>query len=281
VNGTVDSVLRALDCECRLERRIFVKALAMGLLMHGIALAGLAMDHGPGDPDLVPLAVMDFSEFDPFGGQGGDGGDGGPVAEAPDGPETEPEPEPDQFPEPEAEPENLTLLESLAEQAEVAPVLAPPSEKPAAERPKPKPKPKPKPATPVAASGPGTNPDGVLGGTPGAGDSGPGGTPGGTGTGNPNEMNAYKNKVRQRLERRKKYPSAAQSRGLAGTATVSFIVAKDGSVHSSSLVKSSGHQLLDDEAVALPVRCSPLPPLPKSFIGANLKLTVPLKFSVR
>ncbi|MDR1111758.1 MAG: TonB family protein [Deltaproteobacteria bacterium] len=272
---------KALECEYRLERRIFIKALVMGLLMHGIALAGLAMDPGPGKPDLVPLAVMDFSEFDPFGGQGGDGGDGGPVAEAPDGPETKPEPEPDQFPELEAEPEDLTLLESLAEQAEVTPVLAPPppSEKPMAERPKPKVKPKP--ATPVEASSQGINPDGVIGGIPGAGDGGPGGTPGGTGTGNPNEMNAYKNKVRQRLERRKKYPSAAQSRGLAGTATVSFIVAKDGSVHSSSLVKSSGHQLLDDEAVALPVRCSPLPPLPNSFVGANLKLTVPLKFSVR
>jgi protein TonB len=259
------------------------------MFFHVLILSAIALTGGERPPQYVPLAVMDFSDFDPFGGQGGV-----PLEElAPGEPDPEPlppppEPEPEFEPEPEPifEPEDLTLLESLAEAAETsAPLITPPlpEEKPKpAEKPKPKPKPKPRTEPPpqTTGGGGGTNPDGVAGNV-GVGGSGPGGTPGGTGTGNPDEMNAYKGKVRQRLERRKKYPNSAQSRGIAGTATVSFVIAKDGSVHGITLVKSSGHQILDDEAAALPQRCSPMPPLPKSYTGANLKLTVPIRFSVR
>jgi protein TonB len=287
----VNLPINALDREISFEHSVLFKAVLVSLLIHGLAIAGSVMDRSLGADDFVTLAVMDFSDYDPLGGQGGDGGEGGgdeglaPVEESQDEPETEPEPEPEPEFEPEPELVDLTILESLAAEAEIVQVLVPPPpEEPpkATEKPVPKPKPKPKPKVEAnTTSGGGGNNTGGAIGTPGTGGGGPGGTPGGTGTGNPNEMNAYKSKVRQRLERRKKYPAAARSRGLSGTATVSFVISRDGSVHSASLVKSSGHQVLDDEAVSLPVRSSPLPPLPNSYTGANFKLTVPLNFSVR
>lgn len=279
---TVESIFAALDRQSHFERVAFFQALGVGILMHAFALAFIGMHKSVEFHEYATLAVMDFSDFDPLGGQGGDGGE--PAEEiAREEPEPEPAPEPFVEPEPEPEPppEDLTLLESLAEAAEPAPMLAPP---PAPEdRPKPAERPRPKPAPPKPAQAGGQvggQSDGIPG-TPGIGGSGPGGTPGGAGTGNTDEMSAYKGKVRRRLERRKKYPGAAQNRGISGTATVSFVISKDGGVHSTTLVSSSGSSVLDDEAVALPPRCSPMPPLPKSFTGANLKLTVPIRFSVR
>jgi protein TonB len=283
----MNSILIGLDRESNFERKALFKAFFAGIITHAVIIVMAGLPGAVSQPEYTTLAVMDFSEFDPLGGQGGDGG---VPAEGLNAGEAEPEPEPviepEQEPEPELapEPEDFTLLESLAEAAEPTAVHVPPpqGEKPKpAEKPKPRLKPKPSPAPRAGTSAAAQGSGGGLAGTSGTGGSGPGGTPGGTGTGNPNEMNAYKGKVRQRLERRKKYPNSAQSRGLAGTATVSFVVARDGSVHSTSLVSSSGSSVLDDEAVALPSRCSPMPPLPGGFTGASLKLTVPIRFSVR
>jgi protein TonB len=292
----VRAFIKDPDDEDDRYRSIFLKAIVLSLVLHGLGIAAYALSQKIEEPPFKVLAVMDFSDYDPFGGQGGDGA---MTPEAAGAPEPEPEPEPNSIPEPEPflepepppEPElvDLTVLESLAELAEPAPILVPPPPEPKAEpKPKAKPKPKerPKPAPTAQAAGQAGDQSGGgaglgSGGTPGTGGGTLGGTKGGTGTGNPNEMNAYKSKVRQRLERRKKYPPAAQSRGLSGTATVSFVIARNGSVHSSTLVKSSGHQTLDDEAVSLPTRCSPLPALPDSYGGLNLTLTVPIKFSAR
>ncbi|MDR1578307.1 MAG: TonB family protein [Deltaproteobacteria bacterium] len=212
---------------------------------------------------VVPLAMMDFSDYDPLGGQGG-------VEESPLEPEPEPPPEPEPESEPESMEEDLAVVESQAKEVEPLPVPPKPLEKPKA---KDKPRPKPK-SSPATGSGQGSGP-------PGIGGSGPGGTPGGTGVGNPDALKAYVAKIRQNLERRKKYPPASQSRQEQGVATVTFIVLRDGTVTSPRLATSSGHKRLDDEALALLSRVSPLPRIPEA-IGANsLPLKIPLRFSIR
>jgi protein TonB len=108
---------------------------------------------------------------------------------------------------------------------------------------------------------------------------GPGGPPGGTGLGNPDELEAYKAAIRRRLERRKKYPPSARARRLTGVARVSFTVNRDGSISGASLTQSSGHGVLDAEALALLARSSPLPPIPDSAGLSTLDLSVPLRFS--
>jgi len=153
----------------------------------------------------------------------------------------------------------------------------PPPPPPPKEKTKPKKKPAPKAvAAATAASGlPGS--DLALG----SGGPGLGGTKGGTGIGNPNAFNAYKAKIRQKLERNKKYPPSARSRKISGVVKVSFIIIRDGSIRSPKLVESSGEQILDDEAMALLARVSPLPPIPDSIMGENLQLNVPLEFAIK
>jgi protein TonB len=67
---------------------------------------------------------------------------------------------------------------------------------------------------------------------------------------------------------------------MTGVARVIFTVHKDGSVSSAALVQSSGHAVLDDEAIALLARSSPLPPIPEGTGLTSLNIAVPLKFSL-
>ena len=84
-----------------------------------------------------------------------------------------------------------------------------------------------------------------------------------------------------RLQRAKRYPDLARSRGDQGVATVSFTMDRAGRVLAVTLVRSSGSSLLDEEATALVRRAEPLPRLPDEVTGATLTLTVPISFALR
>ena len=84
-----------------------------------------------------------------------------------------------------------------------------------------------------------------------------------------------------RLQRAKRYPDSARSRGDQGVATATFTIDRAGHVLSASLVHSSGSAVLDEEAVALIHRAEPLPPMPAEMSGATITLTVPVTFSLR
>ncbi|GCE82657.1 energy transducer TonB [Komagataeibacter diospyri] len=81
-----------------------------------------------------------------------------------------------------------------------------------------------------------------------------------------------------RLEKFRRYPSAAMSRQQEGVPTVTFSMDRRGHVVSVMLASSSGHPMLDQEAVALPSRAQPLPVPPDSVAGETITLTVPVEF---
>lgn len=83
------------------------------------------------------------------------------------------------------------------------------------------------------------------------------------------------------LERRKRYPAEARSRRLQGVAYVRFTMDRRGRVLSAALERSSGHVVLDREAVALLRRSQPLPEPPADLAGETLSLSVPIEFYVR
>ncbi|MGY3036908.1 protein TonB [Bradyrhizobium sp. USDA 4354] len=80
------------------------------------------------------------------------------------------------------------------------------------------------------------------------------------------------------LERYKRYPSGAQSRGEGGVAYVRFTIDERGNVLSASLARSAGSAELDREVVALVHRASPVPAPPA---GAKRSITAPVRFSTR
>lgn len=80
------------------------------------------------------------------------------------------------------------------------------------------------------------------------------------------------------LERRKRYPAAARGGREEGTALVRFQVDRGGNVLVVELVQSSGFHALDEEAVNLVRRATPVPKPPPDM---NRPITVPIRFNLR
>ena len=91
----------------------------------------------------------------------------------------------------------------------------------------------------------------------------------------------WKSQLVARLERFKRYPSAAESRGEQGVAQLSFSVDRGGGVHHARIVRSSGSSVLDEATLALVERAAPLPPPPSEIAGAQIAVTVPIRYSIR
>lgn len=88
----------------------------------------------------------------------------------------------------------------------------------------------------------------------------------------------WQQRLMAHLERRKRYPSAAKSRGERGVVYVRFRIDDAGNVLSASLARSSGFAELDAEVVALVKRASPVPTPPP---GVNRTITAPVRFDIR
>jgi protein TonB len=88
----------------------------------------------------------------------------------------------------------------------------------------------------------------------------------------------WQSKLMAHLERRKRYPRGARSRGEQGIVRVRFRIDESGNVLSVSLSASSGFPDLDNEILSLVRRASPVPAPPP---GTNKTITAPFRFSTR
>jgi protein TonB len=98
---------------------------------------------------------------------------------------------------------------------------------------------------------------------------------------NPNALPNWKSQLVAKLERYKRYPSEAQSRGEHGVAQLAFSVDRGGGVHNARIVRSSGSSALDHETLSLVQRAAPLPPPPPEMGGAQIAITVPIRYNIR
>jgi protein TonB len=78
------------------------------------------------------------------------------------------------------------------------------------------------------------------------------------------------------LERFKRYPPQAQ--GKVGEARLAFRVDRSGHVLTSRIVRSSGSDALDQEALALVKRAAPLPLPPAGIPDDQLSFVVPIRY---
>jgi protein TonB len=92
---------------------------------------------------------------------------------------------------------------------------------------------------------------------------------------------AWRALIAARIERMKRYPRAALLRRDQGTVVLRFAIDRDGNVLSADIVRSSGAALLDEEAMLLARRVSPLPPPPPEVPGGRIELTVPIHFAIQ
>ncbi|MDX2170922.1 MAG: energy transducer TonB [Deltaproteobacteria bacterium] len=91
---------------------------------------------------------------------------------------------------------------------------------------------------------------------------------------------SYLERLRQRLEKVKRYPLLARRRGQVGTATLAIAIDRNGRPSSVRLQGSSGSELLDEEATDMVSRAAPFEPLPAEVSGDRIQITVPVRFDV-
>jgi protein TonB len=83
------------------------------------------------------------------------------------------------------------------------------------------------------------------------------------------------------IERFKRYPAEARSRGQQGLARVAFEIDRDGWVRARRIVQSSGSPELDQESLAMLIRAQPLPKPPNQVQSGALSFVVPIRFNIR
>lgn len=83
-----------------------------------------------------------------------------------------------------------------------------------------------------------------------------------------------------RLERVKRYPSAARVRRIQGVAYVRFRVDRQGRLLFATLQRSSGNALLDEAAMDTIRRAQPFPAIPDDR-PTEIEISVPVEFYLR
>jgi protein TonB len=99
--------------------------------------------------------------------------------------------------------------------------------------------------------------------------------------GAPSGQSNWAGLVLGRLEQFRRYPAAARRSRQEGICYVRFTIDREGHVLDSSLERTSGHESLDREAVALVRRADPLPTPPPELEGETVTLTVPVEFFLK
>ena len=89
---------------------------------------------------------------------------------------------------------------------------------------------------------------------------------------------AYEQLLAARLERYKRYPTAAARRGLEGQALLRLVISRDGAVVDRAIIEPSPSDILDRAALAMVARAAPLPAVPRELAGSRFEFEVPVSF---
>lgn len=92
---------------------------------------------------------------------------------------------------------------------------------------------------------------------------------------------SWQGKLALHVNRHQRYPAEARNKRIGGETKVGFTVDRQGKVLATRVVKSSGSSVLDEAAVAMIERASPLPVPPDSAHGEKFELVLPVRFRVR
>jgi protein TonB len=97
----------------------------------------------------------------------------------------------------------------------------------------------------------------------------------------PSSVTRWQTVLAAHLERFKRYPTGARSRGEQGIVTVAFTIDGDGRLLASRIVQSSGSAALDEETLALLARAQPMPRPPDEMRTRELSFVAPVRYNIR
>lgn len=96
----------------------------------------------------------------------------------------------------------------------------------------------------------------------------------------PEALAGYGRSVSQALARHREYPRLALLRGWEGSTTLRLRVAPGGKLAEAAVHQSSGHEVLDDQALAMVKRLGTLPLPPESLRDREFAVLVPVVFQL-
>ena len=91
----------------------------------------------------------------------------------------------------------------------------------------------------------------------------------------------YYSELNQIMRRERSYPRSARRRGLEGTVLVELVVDARGRLIKASVIRSSGHEVLDQAALADVRKMKSLPKPPKALKRRSVKLHIPFEYSLQ
>ena len=89
---------------------------------------------------------------------------------------------------------------------------------------------------------------------------------------------SYLSKIKKKIEPQWHYPESAQKVGLQGRLALCFSIAKDGDLVRLTLLNSSGHSLLDKEALTAVRNAAPYFPLPERLNLSRLNILATFEY---
>jgi protein TonB len=93
-------------------------------------------------------------------------------------------------------------------------------------------------------------------------------------------LRGYRLALATQARRFKRYPPQAMARGWTGTADIRVEVGSDGAPHAATVVRSSGHELLDGAALAMIDAGALRARLPESLRGKPFAVVLPVVFNL-
>lgn len=94
-------------------------------------------------------------------------------------------------------------------------------------------------------------------------------------------VNSYEKSLSDLIRRQEKYPDRAKRQGWQGTAVVGLSLSADGKVTDIAIIESSGRDILDEAALNMVRRASPLPRAPEGLRGKERTVRVPIVFKLQ
>ena len=90
----------------------------------------------------------------------------------------------------------------------------------------------------------------------------------------------FTNNLAFHISKFKKYPRIAMRRNWQGMVLVKMVMLDNGNIQSLSIEKSSGYDVLDNEAMKMIERSKPLPKPPDILAGDEVNIYVPVSFAL-
>ena len=92
--------------------------------------------------------------------------------------------------------------------------------------------------------------------------------------------NQYSSTLSRAIAKHKSYPKIAQMRGWQGDCVLDLKLDGNGNVLSASVKESSGHEVLDNQALEMARKAAPFPAPPEVLRDRSFNLTVPVSFKL-